>query len=116
MGVIAYSVLHVHQRRGRTTGPTGSSPTPTIQTDPSPSGHRRSLAALSALCRRYRIERLSLFGSTLKGTNRSDTNVNLLVKFEPAARRSVFTMAENELALSPVVCNRCERRTYATRW
>jgi predicted nucleotidyltransferase len=36
----------------------------------------------------------------------TDSNVNLLVKFEPAARRSVFTTAEIELALSAVVGGR----------
>ena len=41
--------------------------------------------ALAAVCRRHHIRRLSLFGSTLKGTNRSDSDVDLLVEFEPGA-------------------------------
>ncbi|MGH7103997.1 MAG: nucleotidyltransferase family protein, partial [Acetobacteraceae bacterium] len=41
--------------------------------------------ALAAVCRRYRIRRLSLFGSTLAGTSRSDSDVDLLVEFEPGA-------------------------------
>jgi len=41
--------------------------------------------ALTALCRRHRIRRLSLFGSVLKGTHRPDSDVDLLVKFEPGA-------------------------------
>jgi predicted nucleotidyltransferase len=40
-------------------------------------------AALAALCRRRHIRRLSLFGSTLKGTARADSDVDLLVEFEP---------------------------------
>ena len=43
-------------------------------------------AALAALCRRRRIRRLSLFGSTLKGGARSDSDVDLLVEFEPEAK------------------------------
>ena len=63
-------------------------------------------AALAALCRRYRIRRLSLFGSTLKGTDRPDSDVDLLVEFEPDARPSLLTMAEIELELSPLLGGR----------
>ena len=63
-------------------------------------------AALEATCRRYRIRRLSLFGSTLKGTTRPDSDVDLLVEFEPGATPSLFTMAEIELELSPLLGGR----------
>ena len=63
-------------------------------------------AALEGLCRRYRIRRLSLFGSTLKGTNRLDSDVDLLVEFERGATPSLFTMAEIELELSPLLGGR----------
>ena len=63
-------------------------------------------AALAALCRRYGIRRLSLFGSTLKGTNRQDSDVDLLVEFQPEGRPSLFTMAEIELELSPLLGGR----------
>jgi predicted nucleotidyltransferase len=59
--------------------------------------------ALEALCRRYGIHRLSLFGSTLKGTARPDSDVDLLVEFEPDAAPSLPTMAEIEIALSPLL-------------
>ena len=39
--------------------------------------------ALASLCRRYRIRRLSLFGSTLRGAARPDSDIDLLVEFEP---------------------------------
>ena len=41
--------------------------------------------ALASVCRRHHIQRLSLFGSTLKGTDRPDSDVDLLVEFEPGA-------------------------------
>jgi uncharacterized protein len=63
-------------------------------------------AALEAVCRRYRIRRLSLFGSRLKGTDRPDSDVDLLVEFEPDARPSLLTMAEIELELSPLLGGR----------
>jgi uncharacterized protein len=55
---------------------------------------------LATLCRRYRIRRLSLFGSTPKRTNRPDSDVDLLVEFEPGATPGLLAMAriENELS------------------
>ncbi len=58
--------------------------------------------ALTALCRRYHIRRLSLFGSVLKGTARPDSDVDLLVEFEPEAHPTYFTLARIELELSPL--------------
>ncbi len=62
--------------------------------------------ALSALCRRHHIHRLSLFGSRLKGTNRPDSDVDLLVEFEPDARPALLTMARIERELSPLLGGR----------
>jgi predicted nucleotidyltransferase len=62
--------------------------------------------ALQTLCRRYHIRRLSLFGSTLKSTNRPDSDVDLLVEFEPGATPSLFTMAGIENELSPLLDGR----------
>ena len=62
--------------------------------------------ALAALCRRYRIKRLSLFGSRLKGSASPESDVDLLVEFEPDATPSLFTMAEIEIALSPLLGGR----------
>ncbi len=39
-------------------------------------------AALAALCRRYHVAKLELFGSRAKGTARPDSDVDLLVTFE----------------------------------
>ena len=61
---------------------------------------------LASLCRRYRIRRLSLFGSTLKGADRPGSDVDLLVQFEPDARLSLLTMAEIERALSSLLGGR----------
>ena len=37
---------------------------------------------LAAICRRYRVARLELFGSRARGEARSDSDVDLLVTFE----------------------------------
>lgn len=60
-------------------------------------------AALDALCRRNRIRKMSLFGSRLKGTARSDSDVDLLVEFEPGAAITLFDMARIEIELSALL-------------
>ena len=47
-----------------------------------------------------------MFGSVLKGVNRPDSDVDLLVEFEQNARPSLLTMAEIEIELSSLVGGR----------
>jgi predicted nucleotidyltransferase len=51
-----------------------------------------SLASCKAeLARRFNVTRLSLFGSTVRGTNRSDSDVDILVAFDgPATSARYF--------------------------
>jgi predicted nucleotidyltransferase len=60
-------------------------------------------AALTSLCRRHRIRRLSLFGSRLRGSERPDSDIDLLVEFEPDARATLLTMAGIEEELSSLL-------------
>jgi uncharacterized protein len=62
--------------------------------------------ALEIICRRHCIPRLALFGSQLKGTNSPDSDVDLLVEFEPEAKPSLLTLAQVEIELSPLVGGR----------
>jgi predicted nucleotidyltransferase len=61
---------------------------------------------LAELCRRHRIRRLSLFGSVLKGTARPDSDVDLLVEFEPAAAPGLLGLAAIESELSQLLGGR----------
>jgi predicted nucleotidyltransferase len=61
---------------------------------------------LAELCSRYRIRKLSLFGSTLKGTARPDSDVDLLVEFESGSRTTLFDMAQIEIELSQLLGGR----------
>jgi len=63
-------------------------------------------AALADLCHRHHIHRLSLFGSTLKGTARSDSDVDLLVEFEPGKVPGYLGMARIESQLSQLLGGR----------
>lgn len=56
--------------------------------------------ALAALCRRHHIRRLALFGSTLRGTDRPDSDVDLLVEFEPDHKPGLLALAVIEGELS----------------
>lgn len=62
--------------------------------------------ALAELCRRHRIRKLSLFGSQLQGTARPDSDVDLLVEFEPGSRTTLLDMAQIEIELSPLLGGR----------
>jgi predicted nucleotidyltransferase len=59
--------------------------------------------ALAEICRKYGIRRLALFGSVLKGTDRPDSDIDLLVEFFPGRTPGLFTMARIELELSALV-------------
>jgi len=63
-------------------------------------------AALASVCHRRRIRQLALFGSTLNGTNRPDSDVDLLVEFEPEAKPGLLAMAEIEMELSGLLGGR----------
>jgi predicted nucleotidyltransferase len=63
--------------------------------------------ALTALCRRHGIRRLSLFGSVLKGTARPHSDVDLLVEFEPGASPGLLGLAAIETELSDLLGGRC---------
>jgi predicted nucleotidyltransferase len=63
-------------------------------------------AALAALCRRYDIRRLSLFGSTLRGTNRPDSDVDLLVEFESGRKPGLLGLAKIQAELTTLAGGR----------
>jgi predicted nucleotidyltransferase len=62
--------------------------------------------ALASISRKHRIRRLSMFGSTQKGTARSDSDLDLLVEFEPHAKPGLIGMARIEIELSSLLNGR----------
>jgi len=62
--------------------------------------------ALAALCRLHHIRRLSLFGSVLKGTDRRDSDVDLLVEFEQGRTPGLLRLASIEAELSALIGGR----------
>jgi len=63
-------------------------------------------AALTAVCRRHRIRRLSLFGSVLRGTDRPNSDVDLLIEFAHDAKPSFLDLADIERELSSLLGGR----------
>jgi len=63
-------------------------------------------AALAALCQRAHISRLCLFGSTLKNTAQANSDVDLLVEFEPGHKPGLLGLAEIEIALTVLLGGR----------
>ncbi len=55
---------------------------------------------IAAFCRRHQIRWLALFGSVLRDDFRPDSDVDVLVEFEPDRRYTYFTLAEIEEDLS----------------
>lgn len=63
-------------------------------------------SALAQLCQRHKIRRLSLFGSLLKGTSRSDSDIDLLVQFEPGLEPGLLGLAGIEAEISDLLGGR----------
>lgn len=66
---------------------------------------------LKDFCRRHHIRRISLFGSRLKGTSRPDSDIDLLVEFEPAHIPGLLGIAAMEIELSELVGCKVDLRT-----
>ncbi|HEY6732402.1 MAG TPA: nucleotidyltransferase family protein, partial [Roseiarcus sp.] len=62
--------------------------------------------ALASICRKHRIRRLSVFGSTLRGTAKPDSDLDLLVEFEPHAKPGLIGMARIEIELASLLDGR----------
>jgi predicted nucleotidyltransferase len=61
---------------------------------------------LAALCRQHHIRTLSLFGSTLAGTAGPESDVDLLVEFEPGNVPGLLGLAAIEAELSALLGGR----------
>src|SRR5439155_19250352 len=62
--------------------------------------------ALASLCRRRHIRRLSLFGSVLRPDFRPDSDVDVLVEFEPGQVPGFLALHEIEAELSKLLSGR----------
>ena len=66
---------------------------------------------IAAFCQRHRIRRLSLFGSVLRDDFGPDSDVDMLVEFEPGARVSPFDIGGMVHELSDMLGRPVDLRT-----
>ena len=67
--------------------------------------------AVADFCRRNRIRRLSLFGSVLRDDFGPDSDVDVLVEFEPEARVGLFDLNRMQTELSQILGHRVDLNT-----
>jgi predicted nucleotidyltransferase len=70
-------------------------------------------AELTEFCRERHIRKLSLFGSILRGQLRPDSDVDVLVEFQPGHRVGLIQMARIERELSDLLGRKVDLRTPA---
>jgi len=58
---------------------------------------------LEALCRRYKVRELSIFGSAIRADFRADSDIDLLVQFDPSARIGFLALAALQRELSDLL-------------
>jgi predicted nucleotidyltransferase len=69
--------------------------------------------AVAAFCRRHHIRKLSLFGSVLRDDFRPDSDVDVLVEFEPQHPVGLIRLAGMERELSTILGRKVDLRTPA---
>jgi predicted nucleotidyltransferase len=66
---------------------------------------------IAEFCRRHRIKKLSVFGSILHPDFRADSDIDVLVEFEPGARVGLIKLAGIEMELSELLGRRVDLNT-----
>lgn len=69
------------------------------------------LMELASFCRHRRIRSLALFGSYLYGNTHLNSDIDLLVEYEPGQRVGLFAMAEMESEISRLLKRTVDLRT-----
>ena len=76
-----------------------------------PNEYSNPQTQIAAFCRKNQIRKLSLFGSVLTGRFRSDSDVDVLVDFEPGHMPGLLGMARMERELGEMLDRKIDLRT-----
>jgi hypothetical protein len=68
---------------------------------------------IEIFCRKHHIRKLSLFGSVLRDDFGPDSDIDVLVEFEPGFVPGLITMAGMEIELSEILGYKVDFRTAA---
>ncbi len=66
---------------------------------------------IEEFCKRNRIRKMSLFGSALRGELRQNSDIDLLVEFDPDHIPGLIRLAGMEIELSEILGRRVDLRT-----
>ena len=66
---------------------------------------------LATFCRKHHIRKLALFGSVLRDDFRPDSDVDVLVEFEPGRHVGLLRLSGMELELTQLVGRQVDLRT-----
>ena len=66
---------------------------------------------IRAYCATQPIQRLSLFGSAARNELTPDSDIDLLVEFDPDAKIGYFELAQQEIDLSELIGKKVDLRT-----
>ena len=66
---------------------------------------------ITEFCKRNHIRKLSLFGSVLHGNFRPESDIDLLVEFDPEHIPGFFKLAHMQRELSEIIGNKVDLRT-----
>lgn len=72
-----------------------------------------SYEAIAEFCQRHHIRRLALFGSVLRDDFRPDSDIDVLVEFEPGHVPGFFGMTAIQLELAELIGQPVDLRTPA---
>jgi len=62
-----------------------------------------TLKRIKELCEKYHVRELSFFGSRARGENRSDSDYDFLIDFEPDARIDLFAFTDIKFQLEDLL-------------
>ena len=68
---------------------------------------------IATFCRRNHIRQLSLFGSVLSNEFRSDSDIDMLVEFQPGSAMGLIGIARLENELTSMIGRKVDLRTPA---
>lgn len=66
---------------------------------------------IAVFCRRHRIRKLAIFGSALRGELRPESDIDVLVEFEPGVRVTLFDMGRAQVELSALLEREVDLKT-----
>lgn len=67
--------------------------------------------SVEAFCRKHRVRKLALFGSVLRQDFRADSDVDVLIEFEPGVHVGFMKLAAMELELGALLGRKVDLRT-----